>query len=172
LNASEKVGNGWTVSMKSSTSEWRGEVTADGPTDAIDTQWPLEASLTQLETDEILCVAHDISARQAHQRRFTGLAAASRELLAAEDCGWSARHPKTSTSPRSGRRSLTATVRLVSKQHGRQERSIGSIGDELEDRLTDKQLAVLEESAAGSIPMCLGMGVSDVSRAGIQGVTR
>lgn len=69
-------------SALSSTGEWRGDITADAAT-----QRPLEASLTQLETDEILCVAHDISAQQAHQRRLTGLAAASRELLAAEDCG-------------------------------------------------------------------------------------
>jgi len=74
-------------SALASTGEWRGEVPAAGPTDAIDTQRPLEASLTRLETDEILCVAHDISTQQAHQRRLTGLAAASRELLAAEDCG-------------------------------------------------------------------------------------
>jgi PAS domain S-box-containing protein len=75
-------------SALSSTGEWRGEVTADGPTDRLaGSQRPLEASLTQLETDEILCVAHDISVQQAHQRRLTGLAAASRELLTAEDCG-------------------------------------------------------------------------------------
>ena len=66
----------------SSTGEWRGEVTAD----AGDGQRPLEASLTRLETEEILCVAHDISAQLAHERRLTGLATASRELLAAEDC--------------------------------------------------------------------------------------
>lgn len=72
------------ASALSSTDEWRGEVTADG-TDGSGR--PLEASLTQLETDEVLCVAHDISAQQAYERRLTGLAAASRELLAAEDCG-------------------------------------------------------------------------------------
>ena len=58
------------------------EVTAE----AGDGQRPLEASLTKLETEEVLCVAHDISAQQAHERRLTGLATASRELLAAEDC--------------------------------------------------------------------------------------
>ena len=70
------------TSTLSSAGEWRGEVTAE----AGDSHRPLEASLTRLETDEILCVAHDISAQQAHERRLTGLAAASRELLAAEDC--------------------------------------------------------------------------------------
>ena len=69
------------ASALSSTGEWRGEVTAE----AGDGQRPLEASLTKLETEEVLCVAHDISAQQAHERRLTGLAAASRELLAAED---------------------------------------------------------------------------------------
>jgi len=70
------------TSELSSTGEWRGEVTAR----TGDRQRPLEASLTRLETDEILCVAHDISAQLAHERQLTGLASASRELLAAEDC--------------------------------------------------------------------------------------
>ena len=70
------------ASALSSIGEWRGEVTAE----AGDGQRPLEASLTKLETEEVLCVAHDISAQQAHERRLTGLATASRELLAAEDC--------------------------------------------------------------------------------------
>lgn len=39
------------------------------------------------------------------------------------------------------------SARLVSKQHGRRDRSIGSIGAELEEQLTDKQLTVLETTA-------------------------
>lgn len=76
--------------------EWRGEVTAVGPavdgsdaaesTDEAEANRPLAVSLTQLETGEVLCVAHDISAQRAHERRLTGLATASRKLLAAADC--------------------------------------------------------------------------------------
>jgi len=38
-------------------------------------------------------------------------------------------------------------VRLVSKQHGRRAKAIDSIGDELVERLTDKQLTVLETAS-------------------------
>ena len=51
---------------------------------ALDGRRPIDASLTRLETDEILCVAHDNTDRRTHERRLTGLAAASRALLAAE----------------------------------------------------------------------------------------
>ena len=70
------------ASALASTGKWRGEVTAAG-----DGRRPLEALVTRLETEEILCVAHDISAQQAHEHQLTGLASASRELLAAEDSG-------------------------------------------------------------------------------------
>ena len=61
--------------------EWRGELTATGRRDDA---LPIEASLTQLSTGEVLCVAHDISDQREHEQRLTGLATASRELLAAE----------------------------------------------------------------------------------------
>jgi PAS domain S-box-containing protein len=62
--------------------EWRGELTATGNrADPL----PIEASFTELESDEVLCVTHDISDKRRHERRLTGLATASRELLAAED---------------------------------------------------------------------------------------
>ena len=62
--------------------EWRGELTATGTREE---SLPVEASFTGLESDEVLCVAHDISDQREHERRLTGLATASRELLAAED---------------------------------------------------------------------------------------
>ena len=62
--------------------EWRGELTATG---SRAEPLPVEASFTRLESGEVLCVAHDISDQQAHEQRLTGLATASRELLAAED---------------------------------------------------------------------------------------
>jgi len=62
--------------------EWRGELTAIGNrTEPL----PIEVSLTQLQTGEVLCVAHDISDQREHEQRLTGLASASRELLAAAD---------------------------------------------------------------------------------------
>jgi PAS domain S-box-containing protein len=67
----------------STAGEWRGELTASGDRDD---DLSIEASLTKLESDEVLCVAHDISDKRRHEERLTGLAAASRELLAAEDC--------------------------------------------------------------------------------------
>jgi PAS domain S-box-containing protein len=64
--------------------EWRGELTATGKRDA---ELPIEVSLTQLQTGEVLCVAHDISDQREHEQQLTGLATASRELLAAADHG-------------------------------------------------------------------------------------
>ena len=62
--------------------EWRGELTATGNRK---TPLPIKASLTRLPTGETLCVAHDRSDQQQHEQRLTGLATASRELLAAAD---------------------------------------------------------------------------------------
>ena len=64
--------------------EWRGELTAAGKRAE---PLPIEVSLTRLPTGETLCVAHDRSDTRRHEQRLTGLATASRELLAAADPG-------------------------------------------------------------------------------------
>ena len=62
-----------------------GETAVDSePGNTTGDRRPIDASLTRLETDEILCVAHDNTDRRTHERRLTGLAAASRALLATE----------------------------------------------------------------------------------------
>ena len=60
--------------------EWRGELTATRE----DGDLPVRASVTGLE-DEFVCVARDVSEERRRERRLTGLAEASRELLAAAD---------------------------------------------------------------------------------------
>ena len=62
--------------------EWRGEVTvprADGE------DVPVRASVTGLEDGEFVCVARDVSEERRRERRLTGLAESSRELLTATD---------------------------------------------------------------------------------------
>lgn len=62
--------------------EWHGEVTgvrADGST------FPLEVSLTRLETGEFVCVGRDVTDERRHERRLNGLLKATRELMSAGD---------------------------------------------------------------------------------------
>lgn len=62
--------------------EWRGDLTVPRE-DAEDV--PVRASVTGLEDGEFVCVARDVSEDRRRERRLTGLAEASRELLAAAD---------------------------------------------------------------------------------------
>jgi len=62
--------------------EWRGELTVprEGGDDV-----PVRASVTALEGSEFVCVVRDVSEERRRERRLTGLAESSRELLAAAD---------------------------------------------------------------------------------------
>ncbi|WP_280584962.1 PAS domain S-box protein [Halorubrum sp. Boch-26] len=62
--------------------EWRGELTAPRA-DGDDV--PVRASVTALEGGEFVCVARDVSEERRRERRLTGLAESSRELLTAAD---------------------------------------------------------------------------------------
>ena len=62
--------------------EWRGELTASRENGA---DVPVQASVTGFEDDEFVCVARDVSAERRQERRLTGLAESSRELLGAAD---------------------------------------------------------------------------------------
>ena len=62
--------------------EWQGEVTGvreDGTT------FPIEVSLTRLETEEFVCVGRDVTDERRHERRLNGLLEATRELMTAAD---------------------------------------------------------------------------------------
>jgi PAS domain S-box-containing protein len=65
-----------------SSGEWQGDATgvrADGST------FPIDLSLTRLETGDFVCVARDVTEKRQHERRLNGLLKATRELMAAED---------------------------------------------------------------------------------------
>ena len=62
--------------------EWRGELTIPRE-DGEDV--PVRASVTGLEDGEFVCVARDVSEERRRERRLTGLAESSRELLTATD---------------------------------------------------------------------------------------
>ena len=65
-----------------SSGEWIGELTAPRA-DAPDV--PVRASLMGLETGEFVCVARDVADEKRHEKRLTGLAEASRDLLSTTD---------------------------------------------------------------------------------------
>ena len=62
--------------------EWRGELTVPRE-DGEDV--PVRASVTALEAGEFVCVARDVSEERRRERRLTGLAESSRDLLTATD---------------------------------------------------------------------------------------
>jgi PAS domain S-box-containing protein len=62
------------------TDEWHGDATGlrrDGST------FPVDLSLTRIETGDFVCVARDVSKKRRHERRLGGLLDATRELMKA-----------------------------------------------------------------------------------------
>jgi PAS domain S-box-containing protein len=64
-----------------SSGEWRGDVT--GVREGGST-FPMEVSLTRIETGEFVCVGRDVTEKRRNERRLNGLLEATRQLMAAE----------------------------------------------------------------------------------------